>query len=166
VQVDLLAIAGNFAASGDLLWSAGARVHYLAYAPLRAALDLQAGAYGRATEFGDVGLFAASLGARVGWTLGGRPLGIVAGGGQRVGLARASAAADDQRAQDGAVLGAWTAPFAFVTFEAALAERLRLGVDGELGAVLLPVRGRVARGEDIAVDGLWAALAVAFGMQF
>jgi hypothetical protein len=166
VQADLLLLAGNFTVSDDVVWGAGARLHLLAFAPWRPAFDLQAGTYARHTELGRARLLSGSLGARLGWTIAGRDLALTPGLGQRLGLARASAAAGDATAaRADAVVAPWTASFAFVTFEAAAFGRYRIGVDAELGVVQLPVRGRIDRGDDVDVNGLWAALSALFGVQ-
>jgi hypothetical protein len=166
VQVDLLLLAGNFTASDDVVWGAGARAHLLGPAPWRPAFDLQAGTYARDTELGSAQLLSGSVGARLGFTLQGRGLALTPGLGQRLGLARASGTTDDPTAARArAVVAAWTASFAFVTFEASAFSRYRLGIDAELGIVQLPVHGRVARADDIAVDGLWIALSAVFGVQ-
>jgi hypothetical protein len=166
VQIDVLLLAGNFTAADDVVWGAGARVHLLGTAPWRPGFDLQAGTYARDTELGSAQLLSGSVGARLGFTLQGRGLAWTPGLGQRLGLARASATTDDPAAARArAVVAPWTASFAFVTFEAAAFNRYRLGIDAELGIVQLPVHGRIARADDIAVDGLWIALSAVFGVQ-
>ncbi len=166
VQIDVLLLAGNFTAADDVVWGAGARVHLLGPAPWRPGFDLQVGTYARDTELGSAQLLSGSVGARLGFTLEGRGLALTPGLGQRLGLARASATSDDPAAARArAVVAPWTASFAFVTFEASAFSRYRLGIDTELGIVQLPVHGRIARGDDIAVDGLWIALSAVFGVQ-
>ena len=166
VQVDLLLLAGNFTASDDVVWGAGARAHLLGPSPWRPAFDVQAGTYARDTELGSAQLLSGSIAARLGFTLQGRGLALTPGLGQRLGLARASGTTDDPTAARArAVVAPWTASFAFVTFEASAFTRYRLGIDAELGIVQLPVHGLVARGDDVAVDGLWIALSAMFGVQ-
>jgi hypothetical protein len=67
--------------------------------------------------------------------------------------------------QSASVTGVWSAPVAFVGFDTALLGQLRLGLDAEIGAVVLPVRGRIERGDDVEVRGLWAALSLLLGIQ-
>jgi hypothetical protein len=166
VQADLLLLAGNFTVSDDVVWGAGARLHLLALAPWRPAFDLQAGTYARDTELGRARLVSGSVGARLGWTIAGRDLALTPGLGQRLGLARASASVDDPAAaRADAVVAPWTASFAFMTFEAAAFGRCRIGVDAELGVVQVPVRGRIDRGDDVDVNGLWLSLSALFGVQ-
>jgi hypothetical protein len=166
----LLVQAGNFATSQDFLWGGGARLQYLGWAPWRLALDVQTGTFGRDTPLGKARLLSGSVGIRGGYSVGdGRRLSLTAGAGVRVGLARASAnAASDagSSVQSASVTGAWTAPLVFAAFDTSLLGQLRLGLDAEVGAVVLPVRGRIERGDDIEVRGLWAALSLLLGIQF
>jgi len=166
LQVGLLLLAANFAGSSDLVWGGGVRADYLRLAPWRFALDLHAGTYARDSDLGSARLLSASLGARAGFTLASSALALFLGVGQRLGIARASARAEDENAATGKdVLGAWTAPFAFATLELAAFGAYRIALDGELGIVLLPVHGRVQRGEDIDVSGAWAALSLLLALR-
>jgi hypothetical protein len=167
LEFDLLLQAGNYAASSDVVWGGGVRVQWLPFAPWRLAFDVQGGTESRDTALGSVHLLTGSIGARGGYTLGDRSIALVAGAGGRVGLARASASAGSHAGVEaGAVLGAWAAPVAFLSFEGAVLGHYRFGIDGELGVVALPVRGRIEQGEDIVVSGLWAAASVVFGIRF
>jgi hypothetical protein len=167
VQVDVFFTPSMFTAASDVVWGGGARGQYLGFAPLRLSLDVQAGTYAREEALGSARLVAGSVGARLGYAL---PLGatvIAVGAGQRLGLARASASANTNEPDviDDDVLGVWSAPFAFASVDTALSERLRLGFDAELGAVLLPVHGLVENGDHVDVDGAWLALSVSIGVQ-
>jgi len=165
VQLDLFPAGSTFTAAPAVLWGGGLRARALLFGPLYAALDVQAGSYARDSELGSARLVAGSAGARIGWTYAWRSSLLGAGAGQRLGLARASASAEASGATDGSVSGLWAAPVAFVMADTALARHVRLGVDAELGAVLLPVRGRIEEGGDIAVAGAWLALSATLGVQ-
>jgi hypothetical protein len=144
-------------------------LQYLGLTPWRLALDVQAGTFGRDTALGKARLVSGSVGARGGYSVGdGRRLALTGGAGLRVGVARASAdaASDAIAVQSAAVTGLWIAPLVFAAFDTALFGQLRIGLDGEIGAVVLPVRGRIEGGDDVAVRGLWAALSLLLGIQF
>lgn len=165
VQLDLFFAGSTFSAGTGLLWNGGVRARALAFAPLYAALDVQAGTYARDSELGSARLIAGSAGARIGWTSAWRRNVIGAGVGQRLGIARASASAEDRGATGSSVTGLWAAPFAFVMADTPLFEDVRVGVDGELGVVLWPMRGRIEGGDDIAVAGAWLALSATLGIE-
>lgn len=165
VELDLFFSPSVFSATAAIVWGGGVRVQYLGPGALRVALDAQAGTYTRDTTLGDARLVSGSLGARLAWTRAFAASTVGVGVGQRVGLARASARTDAIAASDAAVSGMWAGPFAFGWLDFALADRLRLGVDVEAGIVLLPVRGRIERDDDVAVDGAWLALSLVLGAQ-
>jgi hypothetical protein len=165
VQLDLLVTASTFTASPGLLWGGGVRARASWLAPLYLALDAQIGTYGRESELGSARLVAGSAGARIGWTYSWISSAFGAGVGQRFGFARASASADATGATGSSLVGPWAAPFAFVAADTALSRQLRLGVDAELGTVLLPVRGRIEEGVDIAAAGAFIALCATLGLQ-
>jgi hypothetical protein len=167
VQIEALLVAAGFSDGRDVLWGAGARGEYRGLSPWRLALDAQVGTYADERELGHVRLLSGSVGARVGVALIDRSIGLTVGLGQRIGWARASAAAQDAAVAHGDnVAGVWAAPFAFAGLDVAVHGPLRLGLDAEFGAVLLPLRGRVERGGDLAADGAWGALAATFGGRF
>jgi hypothetical protein len=135
--------------------------------PIYLAIDAQAGTYGRQEVLGSGRFVTGSFGVRAGYALEWGTTLLAAGVGPRVGYARASARASDRVAtHDAAVSGVWLAPVAFARVDTALSARVRLGLDAELGAVLVPVRGRVEGSDDIAADGAWLALSASLGVRF
>ncbi len=165
VQLDLFFTANTFTAGPRLLWGGGARARALLLAPLYVALDVQAGTYARDTELGSARLIAGSAGARIGWTSAWSSSVLGAGVGQRLGFARASASAEGSDVTGSSIVGVWAAPFAFAMADTALWRHVRLGIDAELGTVLLPVRGRIEEGNDVTVAGAWIALCATLGVQ-
>jgi len=151
---------------GDVLVGGGLRFAYSGARPWRLALDFGASTFQRTSPIGTARLILAGLGARAGYTvpLGGE-LGLELGGGGRVGVARISGTPADDEASAASVAGAWSAPLAFVGLEAPLARFWRLGLDLEVGYVLVPVRGRIEGGDDVNVDGLWTSLSLGIAVE-
>jgi hypothetical protein len=166
VQIDVFFTPSLFSAASDVVWGGGVRGQLLRVWPLYVAIDGQVGTYGRDDGLGRSRLVAGSFALRGGYGIAAGSTALAFGVGPRVGFARASAQArDDAAAEDAALSGAWVAPVAFVRIDAALSERVRVGLDAEVGAVLVPVRGRVEGGDDVAAAGAWLGLAASIGVR-
>ncbi len=157
--------AVQFDLDGNVLVGGGLRFAYTGLKPWRFALDFGASTSQRSSELGSARLILAGLGARVGYTL---PLGglfIELGAGGRAGVARISGNAASDEAEAASVAGAWSAPFGFFGLDAPLGGSWRLGLDAEIGYVLLPVRGQVESGDDVEVAGLLTALGLGLAVE-
>jgi hypothetical protein len=166
-RFDVFFSMSQFELSDDMLWGGGVRVWFTRLAPWQLALDFSAATASRDVELGSSRLVSGTLGARFGYELRSAAWELRFGAGQRVGVARVSGEVTDPvRARSGRVVGAWTGSLGFLAVDVALAGAFRAGVGGELGVVLLPVRGHVENDDDVGVDGVWAGLEAGVAVEF
>jgi hypothetical protein len=157
VQIGAFAAASTFQLDGRWLLGGGARVDY-ATGRFCAGLDA---ALATTTERFDLGGARVLFGYGAPYVAWREPMGRVEtrlGAGAAFGAASIRGESDDPLAIAGTVRGAWAAPYGLAAAGIAVTGALRIDARAQVGWVVLPVIGEVARGGDIELKGLWASL--------
>jgi len=121
-------------------------------------------ASGRDVALGSVQLLAADLSLRLSWRFPSSVLPTEVGVGHALGVARIRGKSAAPDADGQTISGTWAGPFLFGGFESQLGAPFFLQFAGQLGVVTVPVRGQVARGEDVRVSGVWVGLSLGLGL--
>jgi hypothetical protein len=157
------ALASTFRYDGRWLLGGGLRFDY-SRDWLCAGLDATLATREEASELGSAQVLLTRLSPYVAWRLAARGLVGRLGAGYAVGMARVAGRADDARGAGDTLSGPWAGPYALAGVAYAATDALSLDLRAEMGWVMLPVVGQVARGNDIAIQGAWTSVLV--GMSF
>jgi len=119
----------------------------------------------RSFALGSVRSLVADLSVRLALRFSGFGHAAEIGAGHALGLVQLSGTATSDRVMAASATGVWAAPFLFGKFDVQLSDPVFLEVAAQLGVVTFPVRGRVERGSDVAIDGVWSGLSLGFGLD-
>ena len=154
VELDVFAQASRFRRDGRWLWGGGLRFDYR-YHWLSLGFDTALAMREDDAELGTSRVWLTHVAPHVAWSATEGPATVRLGVGYALGIARISGRAANARAMAGTVTGVWAAPVAIAAVGCAITEALRLEVRTDVGWVVLPVVGEVARGTNVEIGGLW-----------
>jgi hypothetical protein len=165
LQLQLFAQASAYHRDGRWLAGAGVRVEH-GLSALRFGLDAVLSTRGDGSELGSDRVLCAYLAPHVAWRFSAGRTAVRVGVGQALGHAWIRGDSSDADAIAGSVNGPWAAPFVLAGASHALGAAFAVHVRAEVGWVVLPVIGEVARAEDVELGGLWTNLQLGAAFAF
>ena len=165
VQLQLFAQASSYHRDGRWLGGGGVRVEQALFS-LRAGIDAVFATRGDSSQLGSDRVLSAYLAPHVAWPFAAGRTAARVGLGHAVGFARITGDSADPAAVAGIVSGPWMAPFALAGASYALGSAFALHVRAEVGWVVLPVIGEVARAKSVELSGLWTNLQLGAALAF
>ncbi len=155
VRIGAFGQASSFHVDGVWLVGGGLRFDY-AFKRIGVGLDAVIGTTNEHYDLGSAQVIVAYGSPTVAWREELGALETRLGAGYAIGAARITGHAETARAIDGAVTGAWGAPYAFAGASLALGA-LAIDLRAQAGWVIFPVVGEVTRDDNIELRGLWAS---------
>lgn len=159
--------AGVWSSNDGLMLGGGLRLWQLAFAPIAWAAAADVGVTSVNVSSGTIDVTSMSLALALAMHLRFGSGALFTGPGGRIGLAIVSGDPKDRTQAEGKSFSAWIGgPIWLSRLELWAGERVRLGLELEIGLATLPVRATVEKEEVFAMEGVWISSALTLGVGF